>query len=295
MSATEGEAKPTTSWRFGAIAISAGALVAVLIRGIYPNIINLDAISVALIVIALLPWMRSVIKSIELPGIGKIEMREIDKIAQDAQAAGMSREAEPAKAGPEDAFSDKSRQYSWSYAEESPGWTAPSPKQPPDPPQRPNEFSGQSISVPTDTSSFAKSRKLHVSDDQSSRAAVVLRSRVRAREKGASGLDAMRIQMADLRAAIEERLAELGQLNKITTWQGAAQMVSELRSEGAIDRMQSSALLSVLDVIDRALEGEEMTIPAATKAVDLAGDVLETLDVMIKAEIDAIEPDDPFD
>lgn len=288
--------RPVRNWRIGAILVSAVAITSVVIRGLFPSLIKLDAISVALIVIALLPWMRSVIKSIELPGIGKIEMREIDRIAQDARAAGMAGDTESSGAHREGGASGKTAESVHSYtrraSEQASAWQSSSDgdhwaQSGPD---------GMAASVPATVRDFQKFQKMHASDDPTSRASFVLkRSRVRANELGASGLSAVRIQMADMRSAIEAKLAELGYFHKIVSWSGAAQMVSELRSEGAIDRMQSNTLLSVLDVIDRVLEGEEMTIPAAMKAIDLAGDVLETLDAMIKAEVDAIEPEDPYD
>lgn len=79
-------------WRSRAIMISATASVAVVIRCAFPSFIHLDGVSVALIVLALMPWMRSIIRVVELPGIGKIELREIEPIAQDAQVAHRSRE-----------------------------------------------------------------------------------------------------------------------------------------------------------------------------------------------------------
>jgi hypothetical protein len=57
--------------------ISILALIFLLLHLIKPDI-TIDAISISLIVIAILPWLSSLLKSIELPGGLKIEYKELE-------------------------------------------------------------------------------------------------------------------------------------------------------------------------------------------------------------------------
>jgi hypothetical protein len=68
------------------IIISIVAL-SLLIAHVYWPKISLDAISIAFLVLACLPWLSSYIKSVEIPGIGKFELQEIKKQIQETQGA----------------------------------------------------------------------------------------------------------------------------------------------------------------------------------------------------------------
>jgi hypothetical protein len=51
--------------------------------------LTIDHVTVALIIVALLPWGGSVFKAIELPWLGRVEYPEIQKIKQRAEEAGL--------------------------------------------------------------------------------------------------------------------------------------------------------------------------------------------------------------
>lgn len=51
--------------------------------------LKLDPISLALIVIAILPWLAPLFKSIEIHGVGKIEMQDIQRVQEKAEEIGM--------------------------------------------------------------------------------------------------------------------------------------------------------------------------------------------------------------
>jgi len=75
------------SRQWGAIAVTIAILAVVVVRSIWPELLKLDAISVALIVLALIPWMRSIVSSIELAGVGKVDLRDVEQVAATVDAA----------------------------------------------------------------------------------------------------------------------------------------------------------------------------------------------------------------
>lgn len=68
--------------------ITAGAVVAAYIHLVWPGI-AIDAITVTLFLIAVLPWLGPLFKTVELPGGVKVEFSELEKARRDAQAAGI--------------------------------------------------------------------------------------------------------------------------------------------------------------------------------------------------------------
>lgn len=62
------------------LAVSLLAIAGLLIRIIYPGL-NIDAVALGFLVIAVLPWFSDLIKSVEIPGFGKVELRDL----QDAE------------------------------------------------------------------------------------------------------------------------------------------------------------------------------------------------------------------
>jgi hypothetical protein len=68
--------------------ITLGALVLALVHLIWPRL-AIDSITLVLLVIALLPWLAPIFKSLEFPGGWKIEFQELQKAAQKAEEAGL--------------------------------------------------------------------------------------------------------------------------------------------------------------------------------------------------------------
>ena len=58
------------------VAITVTALLCIFARLIWPNI-KIDTITLGLLVVAILPWLAVLIKSIELPGGFKVEYHDI--------------------------------------------------------------------------------------------------------------------------------------------------------------------------------------------------------------------------
>jgi len=51
--------------------------------------VAIDSITVALLVLALVPWMLPLLKAIDLPGVGRIEFQDLEKIGNEAKQAGL--------------------------------------------------------------------------------------------------------------------------------------------------------------------------------------------------------------
>ena len=86
------------------ILITVGALVIAIIHIIWPNL-KIDAITLTLIVVAVIPWLAPLFKSLELPGGLKFEFQELEKVGKEAKAAGLIDE-KPKKDATEYAFID---------------------------------------------------------------------------------------------------------------------------------------------------------------------------------------------
>ena len=69
-------------------AVSLGALLLALAHIIWPQL-AIDAVALALIVIAILPWLAPLVKSLELPGGWKVEFQELQRAASRAESAGL--------------------------------------------------------------------------------------------------------------------------------------------------------------------------------------------------------------
>ena len=68
--------------------ITIGAVILAFLHMIYPNL-SIDMITLALVLIAILPWLQPLIKSVELPGGFKVEMQELNNATEKAEAAGL--------------------------------------------------------------------------------------------------------------------------------------------------------------------------------------------------------------
>lgn len=68
--------------------VSLGALLLAFAHIVWPAL-AIDAIALALIVIAILPWLAPLVKSLELPGGWKVEFQELQKTASRAESAGL--------------------------------------------------------------------------------------------------------------------------------------------------------------------------------------------------------------
>ncbi|MBK9924070.1 MAG: hypothetical protein IPP66_02155 [Anaerolineales bacterium] len=68
--------------------ISIIAIVLVIVHIVWPDL-TIDLITVALLVIAIIPWLGSLFRAIELPGGVKVEYQELEKVTDSAKKAGL--------------------------------------------------------------------------------------------------------------------------------------------------------------------------------------------------------------
>lgn len=68
--------------------VTLGALGLALVHLVFPKL-SIDAITLALLAIALIPWLAPMFKSLELPGGWKVEFQELREVEARAQAAGL--------------------------------------------------------------------------------------------------------------------------------------------------------------------------------------------------------------
>ena len=88
MTATPGKEQKAESLKRLREVVTFGALAIALIHLLRPTW-AIDAITLALLVIALLPWLAPIFKSLEFPGGWKVEFQELQKAAARAEEAGL--------------------------------------------------------------------------------------------------------------------------------------------------------------------------------------------------------------
>ena len=79
--------QPSNPWKSAKL-ISAGALVLALVHLLFPKL-SVDSTTAILVLIAILPWLAPLIKSIEIPGVGKLEYRDFQNIINRAESEGL--------------------------------------------------------------------------------------------------------------------------------------------------------------------------------------------------------------
>lgn len=77
-----------TAQRKTQIVVSAGAVTVALIHLIAPQL-SIDAITLVLLLAAIVPWLLPLFKSVELPGGVKLEFQELRATEQRAEAVGL--------------------------------------------------------------------------------------------------------------------------------------------------------------------------------------------------------------
>jgi len=71
--------------------ITSAAVLVGLIHVIFPEL-KIDAVLITLIIIAIIPWLEPLLKSVELPGGLKVEFQDFKKLEDEAKKAGLIKE-----------------------------------------------------------------------------------------------------------------------------------------------------------------------------------------------------------
>ena len=82
--------------------VTLGALGIALVHVVFPGL-AIDAVALVLVVVAVVPWLAPLFKSLQLPGGWKVEFQELQKVAAKADDAGLL-SPPPESAVPEYAF-----------------------------------------------------------------------------------------------------------------------------------------------------------------------------------------------
>jgi hypothetical protein len=69
--------------------VTIAAVAAAIVHVVFPSVVP-DAITAGFLVLAFLPWLAPLIKTVEVPGVGKIELREVERKAEEAKGAAAS-------------------------------------------------------------------------------------------------------------------------------------------------------------------------------------------------------------
>lgn len=77
-----------TAKRKTQIFITVSAILVGLIHLFFPNL-KIDAVFITLIIIAIIPWLEPLLKSVELPGGLKVEFQDFKKLEEEAKKAGL--------------------------------------------------------------------------------------------------------------------------------------------------------------------------------------------------------------
>jgi hypothetical protein len=76
--------------------VTLGALMLALVHVVFPGL-AIDAIALVLIVVAVVPWLAPLFKSLQIPGGWKVEFQELQKVAAKAEDAGLLSPAPPSE------------------------------------------------------------------------------------------------------------------------------------------------------------------------------------------------------
>jgi hypothetical protein len=72
-----------------ALLVSIGAVSGAVLHVAFPTVVP-DAITAGFVALAILPWLAPLIKSVEIPGVGKLELQEIKRDILEAKGAALS-------------------------------------------------------------------------------------------------------------------------------------------------------------------------------------------------------------
>jgi len=193
---------PTDPFRRLRQVVTLGALSIALAHVIWPSL-AIDAITLGLLVIAVLPWLAPLVKSLELPGGWKIELQEMKQATDKARGAGL-------------------------------------------------------LSSSPDSPTVSHSFQLVADSDPN-------------------------LALAGLRIEIERRLVTLCEKNDLQVRsRSVGQMLRALDQKGILTSEQRSALSDLTGLLNSAVHGAKVDSQAADWAMEIAPDLLESLNRLIE-------------
>jgi len=265
--------------------ITLAALAILVLRVRYPEVVKIDAISIALIAVAVLPWLRSIVKSVEVAGLGKLELQDVERAARKVEDAGLPKrgEADGDAAGTPGMESGNGP---------GGGAAAPEPAQEPSPAQADSgahpaagtgtvepQVAGKTADPTAPTSDPERWWRLATHSqyreiDPIQRASYNALNSIGASLLRDSGLLTPDQAFTLLDGALRDLAAEYG----VTSYSRAGS-VRALTFMSALDGKQADAVLTAFNLLNAARHGVSSGL-ARTRAVDVALEVADSLNVI---------------
>jgi hypothetical protein len=240
---------------------------------IWPQI-KIDIITLVLLVIAALPWVAPLVKSVELPGIGKIELQDVAEVEGQAVDAGLLPGHDS-----QELLRDKSKRAQLPPAAPEPAFSA-----------------DRSIAEPTPNSHDAlryskTSREAYSSADGEGWSDQILAVVAGLNgENDKSYTSGVRVEMARKRAAIETRVRRLGMMCLPSEYirLESSRILSELERTRVLKPGQGAAIESLMVLIDEVVGGRSISYEAAARMLNLASEMTSSLGEIIRSKKDDI-------
>ncbi|WP_164086539.1 hypothetical protein [Stenotrophomonas maltophilia] len=246
--------------QWAAIFMTLCALAIVVLRALYPEAFKLDSISVALIVLAVLPWLKSIVKSVEVAGLGKLELQDVEKAAAKIEDADLPKESVEDRVAPEDGGADS-----------EPGQEEPA-----------EEPSGYQVHD-TDPTSYWDSRhfKAEASGAPTNGSSTQPFETSIFKTWRRDGTDAdSQAQLRTAETILTISLAQLARQHGIGVRERRS-TVRALIAQNVLDQKQGDAVVSAFSLLEAAIEGASSGL-AIARVVSLAYDVASSLDVLCR-------------
>lgn len=250
-------------WR--AIAMTVGALGIVVLRMFFPNVFKFDVISLALIFLAVLPWLRSIVKSVEVAGVGKLELQDVENVARKVEDSGLPK-VEPGEASAQEPAAGSPRVDAGTGGAEG------------------NQRQGNEAS---DWPAAAAALEIvhSLPKDYSSKKLGSVVGRIASSYVGSDAwaLTSTELAYADPRLALaavllKRALTRLGAEYGVP-YSSSEDMIARLFGVGAIDEKQADALATASSLL-RAARGLEASSLASQKTIDVVMNVVASLEVL---------------
>lgn len=255
------------------ITISVSCVALIILRNIFPQLFAMDAVSVGLLVVAVAPWLRSAIKSIELAGIGKIELTDVEQVAVEVGASDLPSPVEsPVATEAAESGNAAGETLPEAGVEESnsDGDADPEPDAPVVNAHLPRESFNQwltSIGEKGGWMADGRGQSMSVLDIESS----LLSTRKR-----------MQVQIERVRETMLHYLRLLCQIYGIAPIGLSAEgMLKRLQSRSAVTEKQAGGIAAAIEMVDSVLHTP--TAPRAMqRTLDVAKEVNESLVVLVR-------------
>lgn len=259
------------------ITISMLCLALIVLRNLFPNIFKMDAVSIGLLIVGVAPWIRSAIKSIEVAGVGKIELNDVEKVAKAIEASDLPTpdDAPDLPEGIQGAEQVEQAQPDVKVASNE-GNTSAEPKEP----NKGSTGSRTPLTIFYTIDGAAPKRIKSGARPADDLAELELRTSLLPAKSGS------RAELSGIREIMLRSLRYLCHINSIPALGlSTVSMISQLMSKSVITARQAGGILAAVEMINE-VEHSSATPEAMRRTLDLAKEVVESLDVLIqKSEV----------